>query len=133
MTPATAYLTFSAHRAARLATDEALWLARREEGTAEPMVLLRQLDRAILAARASGIHADRAAAVAYAAREASPGRPFILITPDGELELVPARARDAQLDVTIAREERDYAERLRRMTHREEHGPARPARITNRK
>lgn len=93
MTFVTAYLTFSAHRARQL-----------ESG----------LSREQLAEHASGIHADRAAAVAYAAREASPGRPFILFTPAGELELVPATARDAQLDATIAREERDYAECLRR-------------------
>lgn len=111
MTPETAHLTFSLHRAARLATDGALWQARRELGTDDHLALLRQLDRALLAARASGIHATREEAEAYARREG----PMLLATPEGEVVRI-ERARDAGEDARVAADERAFAERLRR-TH----------------
>lgn len=95
MTPATAFLTFSAARAARLNLHG---------------------DRRELARQARGIHANEGEALAYARREG----PSVVLTPDGRIREV-ARERDAAEDARIAAEQTAHAERLRQMTFWEEH------------
>lgn len=87
MTPATAYLTFSAARAARLNLHG---------------------DRRELARQAKGIHATEDEAVAYARREG----PAVVLTPDGRIREV-SRERDAAEDARIAAEQTAAAERAR--------------------
>ncbi|MCY1003975.1 hypothetical protein OV079_23675 [Nannocystis pusilla] len=87
MTPATAYLSFSLHRAAQVDL---------------------QGDRRELARCASGVHGDEASALAYARREG----PALVLTPAGEVVRV-ERQRDAAEDLRIAREERAAAEQRR--------------------
>lgn len=113
MTPATAYLTFSLHRAETLARQAGLtlggWL-RRAGGETR--------GRRELARSASGVHDTRAEAEDYARREG----PAFILAPDGEVLRIEL-ARDAGLDAAAATEERAYAEQLRRLTFREHHGP----------
>lgn len=95
MTPATAFLTFSARRFAALDVRQ-------------------PADRRELARRANGIHATEQAAVDFARREG----PAVVLTPDGRFRLVD-RERDAAEDARIAAEQTEFSERLRRMTWRE--------------
>jgi hypothetical protein len=114
MTPATAYLTFTAARLAKEETADDLYQARRALGFPTGDDLLRQLDRAELARRASGLHEREVDALAYARREG----PAVVLAPDGRVFRV-ERARDAALDAAAAAEERDYSKRLGRLTFRE--------------
>jgi len=113
MTPATAYLTFTLHRAEQLAREAGVelgtWL-RRAGG---------ERNRRELQRRASGTHATRELAIAYARVEG----PAFILAPDGEILRI-ERARDAGLDDTAAAEECGYSERLRRLTFRDELGSA---------
>lgn len=113
MTPTTAHLTFTLARAERLAAaarvDLGTWL-RRAGGESR--------GRRELARQASGMHETRAEAIGYARREG----PAFILAPDGEVLRI-ERARDAALDAAAITEERAYAEQLRRMTFREQHGP----------
>lgn len=113
-TPTTVHLTFTLARAERLAAaasvDLGTWL-RRAAG--------ERKGRRELASRASGVHDTREEAVEYARREG----PAFVLAPDGEVLRI-ERARDAQLDAAAATEERAHAEQNRRLTFRQQHGPA---------
>lgn len=93
MRVATAYLSFSLARAERLGLREG------KTPTA---------DRRELADRASGIHGDEVAALAYARREG----PMLVVTPEGQVLRVEGQ-RDPVADARAAAEERAYAERRR--------------------
>lgn len=98
------YLTFSPEKLERS-------LAR-AAAAADPARELRRLAR--------GVHTDEAAALAYAAAEG----PSIVLFPGGRTVLVEL-TRDAAEDARIAADQTARAERLRRMTLRDERGPSR--------
>lgn len=112
----TAHLTFSLSRAERLARLDGV-----ELGTWLRRAAAEVRGRRELARKAGGVHTERSAALAYATTEG----PAFILCPDGEIVRV-ERARDAAEDARIAADQRARAERLRRMTLRDELGRARP-------
>lgn len=104
------YLTFSTHRAARLAGVQTCSAADLEVAAAA-------LDLRDLRHAASGDHGDEDSALRYAAAEG----PALVLFPDGHVVRV-ERARDAAADDRVAAEEREWADRrpARRLARRGE-------------
>lgn len=109
--PTAAFLSFTPYRASIL-------LGLRDHSDPQALAAgLRRADRRELARHVSGRHSTREDAMAHAREQG----PMLVLTPEGEVLQI-ERVRDAAICDAIAREQREYAERLRRMTVREERG-----------